>query len=190
MYAETDKQEDNQADGCTAAASENCSPCDGPVATAMGHLSVNFWEKMRILSWSTLAVATPKTLTSSLGLLIVVLLVTAQIALVLLIPFISVSGRAERILDVMSALLSVTLPLLGVMIASHPFSTLLTCAVQTYFIVEESVMKKWSPEAYILFFTFICLLFITRRLSVRGLLNRGVSLKRHHIKFATQEAVH
>lgn len=68
-----------------------------------------------------------------------------------------------QILDVMSALLSVTLPLLGVMIASHPFSTLLTCAVQTYFIVEESVMKKWSPEAYILFFTFICLLFITRR---------------------------
>ena len=66
-------------------------------------------------------------------------------------------------LECLRLALCVTLPILGVMVVMHPASVAAMCVLKKFALLEGKLWNKWCPEAYIIFISISCIIFIANR---------------------------
>ncbi|KAK7094905.1 uncharacterized protein [Littorina saxatilis] len=66
-------------------------------------------------------------------------------------------------MDFLRLLLSVTLPILGVMLTMHPATMAILNVVKKFIVLEDKMWRQWCPESYIIFFSICLILFVARR---------------------------
>ena len=53
--------------------------------------------------------------------------------------------------------------MLGVMVVMHPASVAAVCVLKKFALLEGRLWNKWCPEAYIIFISISCIIFIANR---------------------------